>query len=287
MNEREQRGLVIAATSKIDRKGGNWLVPSASGKGKYEVCLGENEDECTCTCPDHETRRQKCKHIYAVEIAYRREQGEDGSITETKSITITETRKTYPQNWKAYNAAQVNEKHQFVSLLHSLCKGVPEFPANPKGGCQRIPRPDAIFSAVFKVYSTVSGRRFMSDLRDAKDKGYIGRTPCYNSIFGVLESEETFDVLKSLVVESARPLRALESTFAPDSTGFSGCRFDRWFDHKWGKHECRRAWTKCHIMTGTKTNIVTAVEILDQHANDGAQMPALLATTANSFAWVE
>ena len=25
--------------------------------------------------------------------------------------------------------------------------------------------------------------------------------------------------------------------FAADSSGFSTCRFDRWFDHKWGKEE--------------------------------------------------
>ena len=109
-----------------------------------------------------------------------------------------------------------------------------------QGRASAHPATDLIFAACFKVYSTVSGRRFMSDLRNAHDKGYIGRLPCYNSIFNVLESEATFEVLRSLVVESAKPLAALETTFAPDSSGFSGCRFDRWFDHKWGTHGCRQ-----------------------------------------------
>ena len=35
---RQQRGLEIAATANIVRKGGAWLVPSQSGKGRYTVC---------------------------------------------------------------------------------------------------------------------------------------------------------------------------------------------------------------------------------------------------------
>jgi len=74
----------------------------------------------------------------------------------------------------------------------------------------------------------------MSDLRDAHDKGHVSRAPAYSSIFTVLESESTTDVLKALIEESATPLKAIESHFSCDSSGFSGSRFDKWFDHKWG-----------------------------------------------------
>lgn len=87
----------------------------------------------------------------------------------------------------------------------------------------------AIFSAAIKVYSIGSGRRFMSDLRDAHDKDYIEILHCYNSIFNVLESEATSGILPRLVTESAAPLKAIETTFAPDSSGFPGSRFDRCF----------------------------------------------------------
>ena len=133
----------------------------------------------------------------------------------------------------AYNAAQTNEKAKFQSLLRELCAGVVE-PAKGKGR-PRIPMGDAIFAAVFKVYSTVSGRRFMSDLRQSQENGMIGRAPSYNSIFCVLESENTTAVLKAMIEESARPLKAIESHFSVDSSGFSGCKFDRWYDHKWGQ----------------------------------------------------
>jgi transposase len=278
MTEREQRGLTIAALSKIKQKGSMWIVPSQSGEGRYKVF--QHEGQPVCTCPDHEATGKACKHIFAVQFVVKRETAEDGTITDTRSITITETRKTYSQNWPAYNAAQVNEKAQFQLLLRDLLQGVEE-PTN--FGRPRIPLRDSLFAAVFKVYSTVSGRRFMSDLTDAHDKGYIRKLPCYNTIFNVLDSEETFGLLRALIEKSALPLKALESHFSCDSSGFSGSRFDRWYDHKWGEHRVLRAWVKAHVMCGAKTNVVTAVEIFDKDANDGVQLPALLTTTAANF----
>ncbi len=68
----------------------------------------------------------------------------------------------------------------------------------------------------FKVYSTVSGRRFMTDLTDAQAKGYISQLPSYNSIFHYFESEMLTDYLKMLIEESALPLAAIEEDFAVD-----------------------------------------------------------------------
>ena len=70
--EREQRGLRIAATCKLTKKGQVWLVPSQSGHGRYTV--SPDPEMPHCTCPDHETRGLKCKHIFAVEFVIKREQ---------------------------------------------------------------------------------------------------------------------------------------------------------------------------------------------------------------------
>jgi len=283
---REERGLVIAAKCKLTKKGQVWLVPSQSSNAKYTVCPDKAAPHCSC--PDHETTGGKCKHIFAVEFVIQRELFPDGTVTETKTVTVTvsETtirKPTYAQDWPAYNAAQVNEKSRLQVLLRDLLLGIPEPEQKPKRGNQPLKLRDAIFAAVFKVYSTVSGRRFMSDLRDAKDKGYINHAPCYNSIFNVLEDESATEVLLALIIESANPLKAIETKFACDSTGFSSSRFDKWFNHKYGEHQIKRAWVKAHVMTGVGTNVITAVEILGQHAHDGTQMPNLLVTTRKRF----
>jgi transposase len=282
MNAREERGLqiVLSARYGIKRKGGVWIVPSQSGNGKYTVCLDPNSPHCSC--PDHEETGCRCKHIYAAEYVYQRELFDDGSVAETETITVSTKRATYSQQWSSYNRAQVNEKAEFQALLKDLCDRIQE-PPRGKMGRPRMPLNDSIFAAVFKVYSTVSGRRFISDLRDAKEKGLIKFAPAYNSIFKVLESEETTSVLKALVIESAKPLKAMETTFACDSTGFSGCRFERWYDHKFGDIKIQRTWCKAHIMTGTNTNVITAVEIHHKDAADCVQFRPLLETTAGHF----
>jgi transposase len=142
---------------------------------------------------------------------------------------------------------------------------------------------DAIFSAVYKVYSTVSGRRFMTDLREAQDAGFITRLPCYNSIFGCFESADVTPILKELIAQSALPLTAVEVDFACDSSGFTSCRFHRWFDHKYGKERQEHEWCKIHCMVGVKTNVVTAAEVLHRDAQDSPLLPGLLAKTKENF----
>ena len=281
MSDREQRGLVIAALCKIDKKGPVYLVPAQTGRGKYTVCPDPTNPHCSC--PDHETRGVKCKRIFAVEFVQQREQSLDGNLTiTTQTVTITEEKRpTYPQNWPAYNKAQTTEKAKFRTLLQDLCKGIDE----PQQGMgrPRISLADSIFSAAYKVYSTVSGRRFMTDLTEAHAAGFITRLPSYNSIFACLESEETTPILKAMIAESSKPLQAVEVDFAIDSSGFTTSRFIKWFDHKYGKPRQEHEWVKVHLMCGVKTNIVTAVEILGKDAQDCPLLPGLVEATAENF----
>ena len=72
-------------------------------------------------------------------------------------------------------------------MLHELCKGIGE--PSQTNGRPHLPLEGIFFNCAFKVYSTVSQRRFISDLRDALSKGYISKLPCYNSIFNYFEDE--------------------------------------------------------------------------------------------------
>ena len=277
---REQRGIVLAATKQIHQHGDCWIVPSQSGGGVYAVRhLAETNPECSC--PDYESRRQNCKHIYAAIFVMRRERRPDGT-TITETIAITKERPTYPQVWPAYNAAQTSEKDRFQELLADLCSGI----ANPPqrgAGRPKLPLSDAVFSVAFKVYSTVSGRRFMSDLREAQRRGFIASTPHYNSIFNYLENPDMTPVLRDLIVKSSRPLASVETSFAVDSSGFSTSRFTRWFDFKYGKERVKQDWVKCHIMCGTKTNIVTAIDIQEMYTHDTLAFAPMVETTAQTF----
>src|SRR6266446_5170221 len=277
MEPREIKGLEIAAKSKLTRKGGLWLVPSQTTKQqKYTVAVDGEKPECTCR--DHEFTNDKCKHIFAVEYTIEREQTSDGQIVTTETVKVT--RKTYTQNWPAYNAAQTHEKSQLQELLYELCRTIAE-PVQERGR-PRLSLADIIFASTFKIYSTVSGRRFQSDLQEAKRRGFLSKMPAFNSIFRYLESEALTPYLYELIAASALPLKSVEHDFAVDSSGFSTGQFMRWFDVKYGKEEDRRMWLKVHLMCGVKTNIVTSVEISDGYAHDYHFFKGLVARTGES-----
>ena len=217
---RKQRGLEIAATAQITRKGNTWAVPSQSFNGLYTVTKAG--DELRCSCPDYELRARMCKHTYAVEFVIRRETAPDGTVTETRAARVT-----YSQNWPAYNAAQTCEKDMFCALLKDLVSIVPT--PEQKRGRPSLPLSDMLFAAAYKVYSTVSARRFMTDLRAAATNGDIDRAPHYNSIFNVLDRESLTPILEDLITRAALPLKGLDTQFAVDSTGFGTQCFYRHF----------------------------------------------------------
>jgi transposase len=98
-----------------------------------------------------------------------------------------------------------------------------------------------------------------------------------------MENPELTPILKRLVEVSSTPLKAVETAFAVDSSGFSASRFDRWFDEKYGKEKSKRQWVKAHLMCGVKTNVVTSVEITPSNANDSPYLAPLVDSTAKRF----
>src|SRR5215212_7997567 len=118
MEPRQQKGLEIAATLLIQKKGNGWTVPSQTTLiKKYSVA--RSEDGFTCTCPDFELRKQDCKHIFGVQFFVKRET----TVTPDGETTVTETRAvrlTYTQDWSSYNRAQCSEGELFCHLLRDL-----------------------------------------------------------------------------------------------------------------------------------------------------------------------
>lgn len=274
MEVREQRGLEIAAKSKLTQKGSLWIVPSQAGSGSYVV--DREGSKPSCTCPDFETRNERCKHVFAVEFTMQRESCSNGA-------TVVETVKvTYRQEWSAYNAAQTHEKERVAALLRDLC-GAIDNPAQGKGR-PRLPLSDSVFCAVMKVYGGASGRRTMCDLREYEAKGYIDRAPHYNSVFNAFENPDLTLILTAMIEESAKPLACVETDFAVDSTGFSTSEYRRWYSEKYGKEKTSAIFLKAHCMVGTKTNVVTSVSVTDAFTHDSHMMkPVLERTAAKGF----
>lgn len=272
---RQEKGKHIAQTSRITRTEKGWKVPSESGNGFYLVV--SDGREATCTCPDHETRRCKCKHLWAVEYIV------TGQVDSEGNVTITKTeRRTYRQAWSAYNRAQQEEKREFMRLLADLTAAIPA-PAQHGRGRPSHPLGDMVYAMVFKTYSTFSGRRFTTDMATAKTQGYLAEQPHYNSVFDYFQKAALTPVLRDLVTLTSLPLQAVERDFTLDSTGFGTGQFQRWYSFKHGREISAERWVKCHFIAGVKTNTITAAEVTSEFENDAPKLPALVAQTAEHF----
>ena len=273
---RAERGKELLKTFKVVKTPLGWRVPSQSHGGHYYIVKINKNHEPRCSCPDCQIRKKKCKHIFAVEFYIKREITKEGKLKETKGIKVT-----YSQNWKAYDKSQTNEKLMFMKLLRNLCDTIEQ--PTYKFGRPTIPLSDMIFNSSMKIYTTFSLRRFMSDIKIAKEMKLIDKVPCYASIGHFLQKAELTPLLKKLIILSSTTLKSIEKDFAVDSSGFSTSRFARYFSYKHGKETKYRIWIKAHLMSGVKTNIVSAVEITEGDAHDSPQLASLVQETAKNF----
>ena len=273
LEARQARGRRIAATSKVRMTRDElWLVPSESNGGTYLVDMIEQ----TCTCPDHMDNHFMCKHIHAVTYTRLRTIDENGTVVTTEKLKIS-----YSQNWSAYNKAQCTEKAHVQQLLRGLCDGIVQ-PPHVRGR-PSLPLSDVIYGSVMKVYTTFSGRRATTDVKDCEAKGLIEHAPHYNSIFNYLGRAELTPLFKALIEESALPLKAIESQFAVDATGFGTSTYSRWYDYKFGREMRYMNWLKAHAMVGVRTNVVTSIEVTEGDKHDSPQFAGLVASTAKRF----
>jgi transposase len=272
--------MMIAALCKLNRSNdGEWLVPSQT---KATTIYRVNIQSRSCTCLDHTEGGFVCKHYFAATFTHQRETDRDGNlIAETKTMTIVE-KKSYTQNWPVYEKAQHEEKRRFQVLLADLCSGCVE-PAHEGVGRKPVPIADQLFSTCFKVYSTFSSRRFNCDLEDAHARGHISRPIHPSKLRAFMADEALTPYLKSLLVRSSLPLKALETDFAVDSTGFSTSRFVRWYDEKYGVTRSGHDWVKVHIACGVKTGVTTAAAIYGRDTNDCPILPELIDKTKANF----
>jgi transposase len=279
MDIREVKALEIAARLRLSFDGKAWNVPSQTGSGSHQVILSPTD--ATCTCDDYTLRRGPCKHILAVRIVLERDCGGSAPPLDTDIIPV---KKTYQQHWPAYNEAQTTEKRRLQVLLADLC-GEIEQPQRPVGtpGRKPVSLADQLFAVCFKVYCTLSSRRFNCDLEDATAAGHLSRLIHPNKVNAFLEDAALTPYLKALVVRSSLPLQAVETEFAVDSSGFSTSKFVRWFDQKYGTIRVEHDWVKVHVVTGVNTHVATAAAIYGREANDCPVMPELVKTTAANF----
>lgn len=191
-------------------------------------------------------------------------------------------KKTYSQDWTAYNKAQSKEKLLFMHLLRDLATYIDEKERKGKGR-KPLNIQEMIFCLGLATYVSKSSRRVISDMAIAKSMGYITRSPHFNTIINYFNKPELTPVLHNLITLSALPLKQFEQHFAVDSSGFSTKMYAHWFEHKWKKNNRYREWRKAHVMSGARTNIITSIEVTKGTAADSPMFKPLVTHTSRYF----
>ncbi len=193
-------------------------------------------------------------------------------------------KKTYKQQWSAYNLAQTNEFTMFQDILIELIDSLIEV-RKPlwKNGRPFMDIKDMIFCCVTKCYYGKSSRRNTGYLALAKGRDYIKRVPHFNTVLNYYRKPAMTQLLTHLIEQSGIPLKEIEENFVTDSSGFSTSIYSRWFNVRLGKDSERRQYKKAHLTSGAKTNVVTAVSITEGYYHDSPQFEGLVKTTAKNF----
>ena len=139
-----------------------------------------------------------------MEIVRTVESKPDGSQVVTESVKVI--RKTYSQNWSAYNAAQTEEKATTLSLLGSLCDGV-QTPPHHGRGPKPVAYSDAIFAMAVKVFGGLSARRSTTDVKACAEGGHMSRSLSYNATIDAFNNPALTPTLTRLIEQSAAPWR--------------------------------------------------------------------------------
>ena len=296
---RVARGQRIAASTSIVKTKDGWTLPSDSRPGVH-YRIWTDEDGAHCDCPD---AVRTCKHIVALRL-HLDENPEAKAVPALAPAPVEPTVDTPPSDgsarmpatppespdqltyWQAYNRAQTNEGRLFPQLLHALCALVPEEVSEGRGRPSASVR-DLLFGEIMREYSGLSSRRCQTGIQRAAVDGYISNAYTHNVGTNFLNTPETTDLLRALISESARPLRNIERTFAPDSSGFSTCTHDRWQDDKGSPERARAHYVKTHILVGVKSHIITAAAASVEPVADISMLRPLLEETRGAQFTVE
>lgn len=274
MNLREQKGKLIAQTRTIKTMDNGFAVQSQNSKKFYFV-----DGNGVCNCPDCQTRGAKCKHAFAVQFFLKK-------ITRTEQGVKIETKRlTYPQAWSAYNKSQETEKTRFLELLNDLIEAPIEQKKRSRGQ-PKINEHDLFFASALKVYSQFSLRRFMSDLSEAKEKGFVEKKLCFASVGHFIQKESLTPQIKQLIQKSASILKSVETKYSIDSTGFRTKHFSPYCQEKHGEDK-QHEYLKLHAVIGCKTNVITACEVTGSKGKGTGDCPFLqplaIQTAKNGF----
>ncbi len=195
-------------------------------------------------------------------------------------------KKTYKQDWPIYERACSQEKLMFLKILKDAVDHL-ELDYHYKGnGRPCAYYGDILKSICIKSYHNYSWWRLESELKIAKAMGIIEEVHKRTTLANYMQNPKITSLLHKLYKIIAEPLSQIEVYFAADATGISNKYGNtRWMKIRHTKEENkhRREYSKLHIISGVKTNIICSVKVTKGHVHESPLFKPLLDDTAKIF----
>ena len=192
-------------------------------------------------------------------------------------------KRTYSQDWTAYDLAKTNEDQLLKQLLRELLFLAEVDEPKTSVGRKGYSKSDRIFCATIRAYANSSMRKTESMLKDLKRLGYIRKVPCFKSIDNFVKDIELAPILDRLITLTTLPLIEFENYAAIDASGFALSRYAQWNAYKWGKETGReRMWRKAHLLCGCRTNIILSIKMTRKDVGD-SRLFKMLAPEARRY----
>ena len=283
-------------------------VPSARLNDVEYLVFVDEDGLWTCTpCPDYNTRKRPCKHIYEVMDRYHPDlappppDGGFGIIAEEPEMYSRARRSE--RTWHAYQEgpsestrrdhALMTEDVRVESLLEDLGKVLNErHPPRMGVGRPTLPVGDRVFAIVHRLQTERSLRKYQPHVRRLEAEGKLLFGPGKTSLVKYLGETRTTEHLHEAFLEVGNPYTLMERDFIVDATGFSPRHVSNWNDHQKNVREQLRTgrpvkldyrkdteWYKLHLVIGRVSRAVVAFELTPNYGeqtSDVAVYPRLV-----------
>jgi len=288
IDSRELRAIALAETGGIKSLGaGVFQSPSQVNFGAfYQLEFFPETKLISCSCPDYAARRQTyCKHGKALLRATKAAgysnlkevppgelpRVEVGLYANFGNIELYKNSRRQPpvvidfptgpkertRRFHAYDAMETRVPQLCVELLKPHVK-----PRVQLRGGQKLLTHDRSFTVLHRTFVNKPLHYVARALAKQAEYGRIEWGPRPNAISEYIHDPEMTPILEACLARSARPVRHLEEIVCVDSSGYSTIWSGNYLDNDRGKRERMRAqWIKTHIISGAKTNIVSAIEV--------------------------
>ena len=188
----------------------------------------------------------------------------------TLSFSMTKKKKRYPRDESLYNRIQEDELPLYFALMPGAVLAVIDRDDLWEG----IGRPpaklyDILISLFVMKYFNLSLRRNIGLLRLLNNTKLINiNIPCFKTLDNYLNNPIIGKYLQNVIELTSVLYTQVEHYMATDATGISTNCSSTWYNIRVCKKSKRKDHLMVHITTGTRSNVVVAIDVCNKKGRD-------------------